>query len=339
MITALTFFIAAELTDVHGSVEVRPPSASDFHHAERGEQAAEGSRVRTGSDGLATLLFADGSQVKVSERSAMLVTHVSNGEKERSAIVLFCGRLWAKIAKHGGEAAFDVATANAVAGVRGTEFVTTVADDGTTRVQVDEGTVAVSNDSKSQKVTAGQASEANDSSVGSASKPGDEAQFRSTHQKNMLANGEAIAKKMSQRIDERNARAQKLDERQKTLRQELATADSGRAGAIRDEMRANAVKLSELRERGEGGFGLFDHWAELAADPVFRDSFAGSGYIRSELGRLKKVHATFDAMIAEGTDLSMKSMDKMLDDMRPSKGKPTIKDDKGSAKDLFDDKP
>jgi hypothetical protein len=51
---------------------------------------------------------------------------------------------------------------------------------------------------------------------------------------------------------------------------------------------------------------------------------------------LKKVHATFDALIAEGTDLSMKGMEKMLDDMH--KGKPTIKDDKGSAKDLFDEK-
>lgn len=338
MITALTFLIAAELTEVRGVVEVRPASASDFHHAARGEQTEEGSRIRTGADGQATLRFSDGSQVKVSERSAMLVTHVSNGEKERSAIVLFCGRLWSKIAKHQGETAFDVATPNAVAGVRGTEFVTTVADDGTARVQVSEGTVAVSSDDKSSKsVHAGESTDANDAGVGTVGQPSDDNQFRSAHQKNMLANGEAIARKMSERIEQRRAKAQEIDGRQKTLRQELATASAARAGAIRDEMRANAAKLSDLRERAEGGFGVFDHWAELAADPVFRDSFAGSGYIRSELQRLKKVHASFDALIAEGTDLSMKSMDKMLDDMH--QGKPTVKDKDGSAKDLFDDKP
>lgn len=337
MIAALTFLVAAEITEVRGTVDVRPAGASDFHRATRGDQADEGSRVRTGADGFATVLFKDGSQVKVSERSSILVSHVTTGEKERSAIVLFCGRLWSKIAKHNGEAAFDVATPNAVAGVRGTEFVTTVADDGSARVEVKEGIVAVSNDNKSKNVSAGQGTEATDSGVGTVGAPSDDAQFRSTHQKNMLANGEAIARKMSDRIEQRRAKAQQIDERQKALRAELATASASRAASIRDEMRGNAAKLSELRERAEGGFGVFDHWADLAADPVFRDSFAGAGYVRSELQRLKKVHASFDALIAEGTDLSMKSMDKMLDDMH--KGKPTVKDKDGSAKDLFDDKP
>jgi hypothetical protein len=333
---ALTFFIAAEIIDARGTVEVRAPGASDFHHATRGEQADDGSRVRTGAASEATLRFADGSQIKVSERSAMLVTHVTAEEKERSAVVLFCGRLWAKIAKHR-DPSFDVATPNAVAGVRGTQFTTTVADDGTARVQVDEGTVAVSNDDSAQNVQGGQSTEATDSGVSAADPVSDDAQFRSAHQKNMLANGEAVARRMSQRIDARKAKAQRLTDRQRALRGELATASDSRAAAIRDEMRANAAALSELRERAEGGFGVFDHWAELAADPAFRDSFAGAGYVRGELQRLKKVHASFDSLIAEGTDLSMKSMEKMLDDMHG--GKPTLKDKDGSAKDLFDDKP
>ena len=165
-VIAFTFLIAAEVVDMRGTVEVRPPSTSDFHAAARGDQADEGSRVRTGPSSEATLRFSDGSQVKVSERSSMLVSHVSNRRKRaRSVVVLFCGRLWAKITKHGGEAAFDVATPNAVAGVRGTQFTTTVADDGSARVQVDEGTVAVSNDDKSKSVSAGQGAEAMDTGV------------------------------------------------------------------------------------------------------------------------------------------------------------------------------
>ena len=42
-----------------------------------------------------------------------------------------------------GDVNYEVKTPNATCGVRGTEFVTSVGDDGTARVKVDQGKVAV----------------------------------------------------------------------------------------------------------------------------------------------------------------------------------------------------
>ncbi len=326
----------AEIVELSGNADVRATQNEDFHHAKKGEDVIEGSRVRTGEKSEIVLRFTDGSTLTVSERSSMLVTHVTSQERERSAVVLFFGKLWAKVAKQS-QPAFDVATPNAVAGVRGTEFETIVGDDGEARVVVKEGRVAVSDDASEKSVDPGESVDASPDGVfAPTTKRNEEKDFNREHRENIQKNGDKIAHAMSAKIDARKAHAQKLADRQRQLKQDLQNAESPTEQAsIRSELVRNAGELSRLRERAEGGFGAFDHWADLSQDPKFRDSFSGAGFIREELKRLKKVHATFDALIAEGTDLSMKSMEKMLDDMH--KGKPTIKDEKGSTKDLFDE--
>ncbi len=63
--------------------------------------------------------------------------------KRRSVgLQLWVGRLWARVTKSiGGKRDFEVRTPNAVAGVRGTEFVVDVSEQGQTQVTVVEGGV------------------------------------------------------------------------------------------------------------------------------------------------------------------------------------------------------
>lgn len=332
LVVALHLFVSvdATITAMNGTVTVAPP-AGEFRAAKKGETLGEGSRVRTAAASDATLQLTDGSMLKLREKSEMQVAVVKT-ESPRPAMVLFFGRLWSKVQKvAGGSASFEVVTGSAVAGVRGTEFETAAGDDGSARVTVTEGSVAVDNEKKQVSVGAGQQTDASASSV-DAPKPKSDTDWKkweADKRANLQKNGESIAKDTKESIDARAAEAQKLYERQKALKEEFPNATDERKEEIKAEVRKNAQRLAELGVRVTGQFGTFEHWGELASDPAFK--FAGSGYIKGELSKLRKVKANFDKMVAEGTDMSVKSLEKMMDDM--SGGKKTIKDKKGSSKD------
>jgi hypothetical protein len=200
-------------------------------------------------------------------------------------------------------------------------------------VTVHEGNVAVDNEKKQVSVSAGQQADANASAVDAPKSKSDTdwKQWNDEKRQNLQKNGEAIAKDTNASIEARRSEAQKLFERQKALKDEYPNANDQRKAEIKAEMQKNGARLAELGVRAAGQFGAFEHWGELADDPEFGAKFMGSGYVRSELKRLRKVKENFDKMIAEGTDMSVKSLEKMMDDM--GGGKKTIKDKKGSSKD------
>ncbi|MBC7792615.1 MAG: FecR domain-containing protein [Clostridia bacterium] len=102
----------------------------------------EGDQVQTGDDGTVRLLLAGNAVVDLAANTSMVVTRApSGGDKTR--IKIWSGRLWARVSKLFGSADFEVESPNAVAGVRGTEFVVEVAADGSTDINVLEGAVAV----------------------------------------------------------------------------------------------------------------------------------------------------------------------------------------------------
>ena len=70
---------------------------------------------------------------------------------------------------------------------------------------------------------------------------------------------------------------------------------------------------------------------DLANDPKFK--MIGRKYLIAEAKSLRRVKAMFDAMVAEGTDISEASLNDMMDDMRG--GKKTIKDKDSAADTLF----
>jgi hypothetical protein len=122
---------------------------NDFKQVAQGASLAEGDRIRTGQSSRMELKLKDGSLVRLGEKSEIKLRAASFGPKvnqRRFDAKLFAGRLWAAVTKMvGGDATFEVETANAVAGVRGTRFGATVDATGETTVRVYDGSVLVSN--------------------------------------------------------------------------------------------------------------------------------------------------------------------------------------------------
>jgi hypothetical protein len=104
---------------------------------------SEGDQVQTGADGTIRLLVSGNAVVDLSNNTSMVVTRASQTEKTR--IKVWSGRLWARVSKLFGSSEFEVESPNAVAGVRGTEFIVDVAPDGSTDINVLDGSVAVWN--------------------------------------------------------------------------------------------------------------------------------------------------------------------------------------------------
>lgn len=336
-----------KLTLAQGAVFVKTGDDAE-QPGKVGATVPGGSRIRTGADGQAEVVFPDGSKMQVRPSTQVALSGAKRTE-QKSSVVLFFGRVWSKVSRSvGGETSYEVNTPNAVAGVRGTEFETAVADDGTAKVRVTEGKVAVASDvdGEGAEVSRGQETTADGKGVGDAGNSAGEAQwdkFSSDGSARAKKDGGNLAKGMRERLDARRQKLQGLRERQTALVKQRDSAlkraemgDSAAAAEVKKaekELATIGAQIADLADASESQFGYVDHLADLANDPRF--GMIDRKTMLAEAKTLRKLKAQFDAMVKEGTDLSMKSMDKMLDDMQ--KGKPTIKDPKGSsAKDLFD---
>ncbi len=295
--------VEATLVSLRGSVEVALPG-TPYRSGKEGEVLGEGSRVRTGAQSEAMLRLDDGSTLKLRERGEMQVAAVKRPESTKTAMVLFFGRLWSKVTKSGSDH-FDVVTPTTTAGVRGTEFTTAVADDGSTRVDVGEGSVAVDNEDEKATVGAGQGVESSGTDVSAPHKStaGDWDKWSAEKRTNLQKNGETIARGQKAKIDKRRAEVERLSKRQKELKEEYREADEPRRAEIKRELQRNAERLGELGVRAASQFGQFEHWGELAEDPEFGAKFMGAGFVRSELKRMRAVRVDLERMIAEGTDI------------------------------------
>ncbi len=68
----------ALITDVDGNVEVAAATSGSFVRAAWGQQLFEGDRVRTGSDALASLLFADGNLLALGAGSSITISQAGD---------------------------------------------------------------------------------------------------------------------------------------------------------------------------------------------------------------------------------------------------------------------
>ena len=101
-----------------------------------------GDIVFTGPRGRASLLFPDGAQVRLNANASIEITpprRLRNGKV--SLFRALAGQVWARLRP--GNA---IETRTAILGVRGTEIVLEVGDDGTTTLTVTEGSVDFSNE-------------------------------------------------------------------------------------------------------------------------------------------------------------------------------------------------
>jgi hypothetical protein len=113
-----------------------------------GTSIAPGMEIRTGPQSYVTLQLADGSVLRLQPSSVVQLERSKHYEAAgffASKLKLLKGRIEALVAHlTGGEPRFEIQTPQAVMGVRGTEFRTTVSpDQGQTQGEVLQGAVAV----------------------------------------------------------------------------------------------------------------------------------------------------------------------------------------------------
>lgn len=137
----------AEVTFLAGQAEQR--ATGDWKAMSVGSKVNEGTRLRTLADSRLETKLADGSLLRLGPSSEVTLERfkVDKAKGQKKANVrLFIGRLWASVTKLvGSESSFEVSTANAVAGVRGTRFEAAQDSGGNTTVKVYDGRVLISN--------------------------------------------------------------------------------------------------------------------------------------------------------------------------------------------------
>lgn len=338
----------AKLSRADGQVFVTAEGGTEGA-ARAGQALMPGTRVRTGASGAAELLFNDGTRAQLRANSSMMLSGTKRVESKKSAVVLFFGRLWSKVAKaNTGETSYEVNTPNAVAGVRGTEFETAVGDDGTVRVRVDEGKVAVEDDDDEIFVSEDEQVDADADGTDEKEEASDDSTW-----KKWEGDASARAKKDGSKVmgsvkDKVNARKAKiealrtqqtdLEAKRKGLESRAKAGDATAAAEVKrinQELKRIANEIADLGDSAASQFGYADHLADLANDPRF--GMIGAKNIAAEAKSLRRIKADLDKMVKEGTDISVEAMDQMLRDMGDGK-RGTLKDKKGSTtKDLFGD--
>ena len=147
-----------KVTELIGEAHVLPKAKGEpkdgaaWKKLSKGSQVSVGDAVRTKDKSRLELQLADGSRIRLGAASKVTLSEGQlEGSERRVTVTMWVGRLWAKVAKKlGDESKFEVETANAVAGVRGTSFTVIANQDFSALVRVYSGTVGVrKNDGKS----------------------------------------------------------------------------------------------------------------------------------------------------------------------------------------------
>ena len=89
----------ATLISVQGPATVRPSGGTAFVPAARKMPLAAGDILRTGPNGRAVLLFADGSQVKLNANTILLIPEAASGRGLPPRLGLSGGEVWARVTR------------------------------------------------------------------------------------------------------------------------------------------------------------------------------------------------------------------------------------------------
>ncbi|MEZ4270003.1 MAG: FecR family protein [Myxococcota bacterium] len=336
---------AAVLISSQGNVWITPQGSQE-RVPQVGENIEAGTRIRTGKDGAADLRFTNGSLLRLRPATSMRLSATPRIKEKKTSILLFFGRLWSKVARSE-SIHYEVNTPNAVAGVRGTEFETAVADDGSLRVRVQESSVAVGSDNKEAVAEAGTHVDGDERGLKTPQTAAENPQWNSweaSGQQRLRKTSRTIVDGMRDRIMQRKQKLEKLRGEQRDIERKVSEAhrraQTGDTAAITEIRQYNqklaeiADAIADIADQTESQFEIVDHFADLAGDPRLGIS---RKYIVSQAKSLRRVRSDLDKLVKEGTDISVDAMEKMLQDINQGKTK-TLKDRKGSsADDLFGD--
>lgn len=333
----------AELKALSGEVWVTVPPSVEESAARAPSKLVAGTRIRTGAQSSAEVIFPDGSQLKIRSNSAMQLSGHKRRGKKKHSVLLFFGRLWNKVVTTvGAEPSYEITTANAVCGVRGTEFETAVGEDGSVRVRVKEGSVHVGGDSNHNLLVAGQETQANEGGVAKSRAISVKPRWRAWHHAKLRRLGHQArpiidgfkrsAQQRKSRISKLRGEQQHLVSEHKRAKDRLQMGDPRAADDIRNiqkKLSRIADKLADEGDRVSAQAGLIDRFSDIASDPRFK--MLDRKYLEIEAASLRRVQKSLDKLVREGMDISAKAMDNLMDEMRHKKG--TLKEKKGSTMD------
>jgi hypothetical protein len=110
--------------------------------------------INTGKKSFATVLYSDGSEVRMAENSSLKIGKITEGN-DSAPILILAGSVTTKFAKLGKGETKKVYTPTTVAAVRGTQFVVIVSDSAASRVELTEGSLDVHNPYGGKQIEAG----------------------------------------------------------------------------------------------------------------------------------------------------------------------------------------
>ena len=140
-----------------GDVFIKPRGLSSAK-AQRGQIVNPGDSIETGAKSMA-VISTDGNKITVREKTKVMLSESTDSAGKYGSLSVFAGNVnckMNKLKKKGGQ--YEVNSASAVAAVRGTEFDVSVADNGATLLNVNEGSVVLTGIEKSVIVAANQES-------------------------------------------------------------------------------------------------------------------------------------------------------------------------------------
>lgn len=125
-----------------GTVTRKPARGSEAPLS-KGAELAVGDVIQTGKDSAAVVVLGDSSVVMMQESSRVEIPAVPENSKGVQKAKVATGKIWFAVKKVQPGSKFEVETDEAVAAVRGTEFLVEIDDQGETALTTAEGQVDV----------------------------------------------------------------------------------------------------------------------------------------------------------------------------------------------------
>jgi hypothetical protein len=144
----------AVVTMLEGTAHVVTQEAPTGLPLETGSKLKKLQEVRVGANSRMEIRFPDGTIMRLSEKSRLILDEVlydRNTENKNVKVSLAIGKLWANVKRLvTPDSKVEVRTSNAVAGVRGTVYRVNVEEDKSALVKVYDGSVYVANPPKDE---------------------------------------------------------------------------------------------------------------------------------------------------------------------------------------------
>lgn len=130
---------------LEGNLFHKEDSNAEWYRSHLEQDAEIGYHFRTKPDSMASIRFFLGGKASLGKGCEIEIYSETEGKVVSQGIHLKKGTFWAKFDKQK-EAPIKIKTAGGVMGIRGTEFVVQVRDDGSTKLSLIEGSVEVDPD-------------------------------------------------------------------------------------------------------------------------------------------------------------------------------------------------